>query len=391
VQLRDHVALPRGRSTRSSRPGTDQRARRQRDLEEPVAEGHIADVATQPQGATGLTGFRSVNAALRGVRSFRRGDARSAETPTDSTFAWRRAVKTNLLSQIAPDNRLLRRLSIATKTATEAFVAVSFATKAGAATLVQVLSPMVKRGASVKVYLSGYMNITHPKALSDLHSLALHYPDQLHVYFDPDSTFHCKFMLLRLPDKKFEAFVGSSNLSVSAFHDEGELNVQVSGSTTDAFYKSAQFARQHIENDFAFEPLKPDAIEEYRIRRQKGPASTPSKKSKSRDKNGTKPGASNSGFHLTVQKVPIYVAARLFSTKERNAITSKRPEWHRFFGWISAFNHIKPGQDVLEIDKTTSPYRFAVHRVIGHDSVAGAGHILGVQARRLRKLSVLSQ
>ena len=103
-------------------------------------------------------------------------------------------MKVSLLTQIAPEKKLLERLTPAAKNAQNAFVAVSFIQRKGFMHLFKSIKGILERAGEVTVYTSGYLRITEPAALEDLLRMADHYPF-LTVYFKPDDRFHSKFLL----------------------------------------------------------------------------------------------------------------------------------------------------------------------------------------------------
>lgn len=301
-------------------------------------------------------------------------------------------MRTVLLSQIAPVNRLLSRLKEAAGTATDALVAVAFATEKGAQKLVEVLSPVVTRGATVRVYLSGYMMVTHPQALWDLFALAKAFPGRLSVYFDSNSKFHYKFILLRIPHGKFVAFIGSSNLSVSAFDEEGELNVSVSGSTTDPFFSDASAVERHIAKDFGFRPLTKDVIGDYQKVFKKKPSGPTGS---GRGPDSGLPRSKTTVVHadatlVSVPRVPIMVS-NVLATREEVAAVRTATGWDDWIGWTRVLGQLNHGSPVVIVSKIDSPKCFWIARIINDDRVKGVGHVVGVRSGRFRNLSLLAR
>src|SRR5262245_36772264 len=133
-----------------------------------------------------------------------------------------------LLTQIAPENRLLNRLGPEADVARSAFVAVSFVQRAGMRHLFANIKGVLNAGKAVTVYTSSYLQITDPEALADLSRLTEDY-DSLRVFFNPANRFLSKFYLFARPGRAYSLFLGSSNVSVGGFTDNGELNVHIRG------------------------------------------------------------------------------------------------------------------------------------------------------------------
>jgi HKD family nuclease len=175
-------------------------------------------------------------------------------------------MRVSLLTQIAPENRLLTRIGPAAKDAESVVIAVSFIQRSGMKQLFRQLRPMLERGRQVTIYTSGYMGITDPLALDDLLRLSNHY-ESLKAYFNIDDRFHAKFLLFDEPNGRYALFLGSSNISVEGLAATGELNVYVSGSKSDGVYKDMRIVIDTLQKTRAFEELNTDLIKLYKRHR----------------------------------------------------------------------------------------------------------------------------
>src|SRR5262245_66686138 len=121
-------------------------------------------------------------------------------------------MKASLLTQIAPENRLLNRIGPEAKTARAAFLAVSFIQRAGMKHLFKSLKGLLDRSRPVAVYTSGYLGITDPDALEDLLRLSTRY-EPLQVFFNPVDRFDSKSFHFETPADGYSPCLASSNIS----------------------------------------------------------------------------------------------------------------------------------------------------------------------------------
>jgi len=285
-----------------------------------------------------------------------------------------------LLTQVAPENRLLTRLPRVAAEATEAFVAVSFLTEGGAKLLVDALKPMLMKDRKIRIYCSGYMRVTHPEALRRLVALAKTFP-RLELLFNGENQFHAKFMLFKTKNAGFTVFVGSSNLSTGGLLEAGEVNAVVAGRRSALFFRDAQVVEQNISKMPSFEPLTPTAIEAYArsfVQTPKRPKDV---------KSGKRPPGPIAPPLLVV---PIYVAQEFFEPEEEQAIRGAKPTWKHFLNWDSAFQKLAHNGTFIQIDRTDRRKpKFAIQRYLEHDRIKGVGTVVHVTRGKFCPLSKL--
>ena len=80
-------------------------------------------------------------------------------------------MRTELLTQIAPENSLLSRLKPRARRASTAIIGVSFVQRRGLQHLFACLHGLLEAKRPVEFYTSGYLGITELGALEDLHKL----------------------------------------------------------------------------------------------------------------------------------------------------------------------------------------------------------------------------
>jgi HKD family nuclease len=117
-------------------------------------------------------------------------------------------VKTELLTQIAPENALLLRLRAMARQASAAVVGVAFVWRRGLKPLFSSLGGLLEARGRIEVFTSGYLGVTEPEALDDLLKLSHEY-HSLTVRFNVGDRFHAKFIYLRRPAQAYCLLVGS--------------------------------------------------------------------------------------------------------------------------------------------------------------------------------------
>jgi HKD family nuclease len=271
-------------------------------------------------------------------------------------------MKASLLTQIAPENRLLNRLGPEARTARSAFVAVSFIQRAGMKHLFKSLKVLLDRSLPVTVYTSGYLGITDPKALEDLLRLCDHY-ESLRVFFNAEDRFHSKFFFFEKPGDTYSLFLGSSNVSVGGFADTGELNAHIRGKSTDAICRDIQTVMANLEKNRNFEPLSEDAIRAYRKRHgDKRPKSGPTVK--------------RPRVYLRPEEMPIFVVENRFTGEECKRIEGKHPEWGNYISYTARLKRLKRGDHFLCITKLRGQKpTFTTSRYLEHDRSTGVGTV----------------
>src|SRR3989442_8846021 len=172
-------------------------------------------------------------------------------------------MRTELLTQIAPENSLLSRLKPRVHQAAAAVIGVAFVQRRGLQHLFVCLQGLLEAKRPVEFYTSGYLGITELGALEDLLKLRREY-SSIDVRFNLGDRFHAKFIHLARRDGTYCLFVGSSNISVAGLAGLGELNVQMVGTRHDSVGKSMRVVIDNLRKDRAFRPLDADLIDEYR-------------------------------------------------------------------------------------------------------------------------------
>lgn len=185
--------------------------------------------------------------------------------PTGSAYRVFGGDRPPLLSALGDHLRRCRRASIA----------VSFGMRSGVELLGASISAALRRGASIRLLTSDYLDITEPEALEEL--LALRGDLALRLYHEPDRSFHAKCYIFEHEEGRHAAFVGSSNLSASALQDGIEWNYMVR--ETDDGWSILDLLRRFdalFSSPFA-RPITPELIAAYRARRRpRPPESAPS-------------------------------------------------------------------------------------------------------------------
>jgi HKD family nuclease len=272
-------------------------------------------------------------------------------------------MRTSLLTQIAPENRLLHRLGPEARTARAAFLAVSFIQRAGMKHLFKSLRALLDESRPVAVYTSGYLGITDPAALDDLLRLSSHYRS-LQVFFNPDDRFHSKFFFFDKPADRYSLFLGSSNVSVGGFADTGELNVHIRGKSVDSVHRDIQIVIGNLRNNRGFRPLTSDLISDYR-------------KGMSRRTTVRRPVSSRRPkITLRLDEMPVYVVDSRFTERDCKRIEGEHPEWDNYVSYAPRLRRLKSGDHFLCISKFRGEKAtFTTTRYVEHDRVAGVGMV----------------
>jgi HKD family nuclease len=290
---------------------------------------------------------------------------------------------TQLLTQVAKENQLLERLPMVAKTATSAFIAVSFASKPGIEVLLRALRPMLEKDRQVEVFVSGFLGITSVDALRDLLRVADNYP-RFTVRFNAGQRFHAK-LLLFWDATRFTAFVGSSNLTNGGFREEGELNVEVSGNRAGDIFQQAQVVKNQIRELHGFRELKKPDIDEYAkwrrgVKRPKGKKKVPAGWAPSQPK-------------LTIARMPVYVSDCEYEDDEETLIQTAHPSWKGYLSYGRWFRNLRRNDVFLEIANIAKkPKTFSVCRYIEYDRIAGIGLTAHVKmGKKRKKLATLAR
>lgn len=159
----------------------------------------------------------------------------------------------DLLVNAPGEPSLLAALSSEMKSADRIRIIMSFVKFSGLRLLEAQLREAIDRGVRVEVLTTTYMGATDQRAVDRLQSLGAH----VRVNFDPTTTkLHAKGWLFERNSGLDTAYVGSSNLSVSAMTDGLEWNVRLTkrgqGHLIDKF--RATFESYWDDPDRGFEP-----------------------------------------------------------------------------------------------------------------------------------------
>ena len=154
------------------------------------------------------------------------------------------------------DDPLLPNLVHAINNATEIEITVSFIQPSGLALLFDPLSEALQSGATLKLLTSDYLDITHPKALRELMALVDRGADVRIYQTHSKQSFHMKSYIFVKTNDQSEitggcAFIGSSNISVSALTKGHEWNFRHDYTQP----KTSQAAKQFLSIRTAFENI----------------------------------------------------------------------------------------------------------------------------------------
>lgn len=282
-------------------------------------------------------------------------------------------MKVILLTEIAEENMLLNRLKIEATEADKAVIAVSFINSAGLTHLVSKLKPLLEAGHSVAIFTSGYLRITEPKALQRLLKLTSTF-DSLKVFFNPNDRFHAKFLLFEKPNRAYTLFLGSSNITLQGLGAAGELNVQISGKSSDEVFKSVKIVIANLASDTSFKELDGNLIDEYEQNYELA-----RKRNKATEKRHHKKNHP-SIFHLPPpQTMRIYTVHSFFNRSEKNAIESDHPKWGFYLNYLAPLTSLKKNDLFLLISKIRGGKKtVSVAKYFEFDKVESVGRIAHV-------------
>jgi HKD family nuclease len=286
-------------------------------------------------------------------------------------------MKVSLLTQIAPENRLLTRLGPQAKDAESAIVAVSFIQRSGMKHLFQRLRPLLDRDRPVTIFTSGYLGITDPLALEDLLRLTKLYKS-LKAFFNLEERFHSKFLLFDKPRSSYALFLGSSNISVEGLAATGELNVHVRGQKSDSIYRDMQIVIGSLRQSHRFEELAQDLIAEYR---------------RHYPKRSTKQGlpARRVRLILPSDKMPVYLIWQRFTVAEERKIKKKHPRWDNYVSYDRLLKKLKLGDHFICIRKLRGERpTFTMCKYLEHDRIGGVGTVAHIKDGAILSLKKLS-
>ena len=119
--------------------------------------------------------------------------------------------------------------------ANEVKIIVSFLRESGVQLIIKDLKKQAMKGTDIKILTSNYLNITEPSALYLLKD-ELGKMVNLRLYETEEISFHPKAYFFKSENKEV-LFVGSSNLSYSAFHSGVEWNYRLIDKNDPEAYK----------------------------------------------------------------------------------------------------------------------------------------------------------
>jgi len=280
-------------------------------------------------------------------------------------------MRTSLLTEIAPENSIAKRLDREVPKSERVFIAVAFVTRGGARQLFSGLRPLLEAGKPVELHTSGYMGNTEAEALRDLLKMAGEY-SSLTLRFSARERFHAKFILLQQHSERYCLYAGSSNISRAGLAGLGEINVEILGSRGDSVWQSVRIVIDNLRKDVDFRPLDTDAIEEYESewrgkrkkrrtgRRQAPPSNLP-----------------------PLQRMPVLVVKDEFTEDEMEKIRSVHPQWRDYVDVTPGLRTLKRGQSFFYIDVVDrAKKRCAGAKFLTYDKVRGVGMIAHVRVGR---------
>jgi superfamily II DNA or RNA helicase/HKD family nuclease len=132
----------------------------------------------------------------------------------------------------------------------------AFVRFAGVSTMLDELRGIVERGGGLRVITTTYMGATERKALDALVEVGA----EVRVAFDAMRTkLHAKAWILHRPRGLSTAFIGSSNLSLTAMHLGLEWNVRLAEAEAGSLIERMKATFATYWEDDAFEPYDPHA------------------------------------------------------------------------------------------------------------------------------------
>ena len=150
-------------------------------------------------------------------------------------------------------------------------VAVAFIQMSGLYRIKGYLEDMLtKHNTKIALITGTYLDITAPESLYLLQDLAIQWPEKLDVrmYSRQNKSFHPKSYLFEKQDGTATAYVGSSNLTGSAFNDGIEWNMRLFSSASSSEYRQLTRAFDELFNGPDAVPLTNEFIRKYESRRK---------------------------------------------------------------------------------------------------------------------------
>jgi superfamily II DNA or RNA helicase/HKD family nuclease len=168
------------------------------------------------------------------------------------------------------DDPLLPHLLYHLETAVELDVAVAFVLPGGARHLESHLRELLGRGGKLRLLTGDYLDVTDPDALRLLIDVASENSDrvELRAFETKKVGFHPKTYITRSGDGSGVAYVGSSNLTLSALTKGVEWNYRVVSSRDAEGFQDVVRAFDELFLHQAVVPLNDDWIDRYEARRR---------------------------------------------------------------------------------------------------------------------------
>jgi superfamily II DNA or RNA helicase/HKD family nuclease/diadenosine tetraphosphate (Ap4A) HIT family hydrolase len=173
---------------------------------------------------------------------------------------------------------LLPELKRELETATDVDIAVAFVVPSGLEQLLPSLEALLARGGALRVVTGDYLDFTEPAALRQLLDLRLEYPAarfELRVFVSAGTSFHPKAYVLKSRSPQGgAAFVGSSNLTLTALRDGVEWNYRVVPAREAEGFSQVCAAFEALFKHPRTRPVDDEWVKEYEARRRARPANT---------------------------------------------------------------------------------------------------------------------
>lgn len=145
-------------------------------------------------------------------------------------------------------------------------IAVAFILKSGVALIREHLADLIRRGGQVRIVTGDYFDVTDPDALVELNDLGENM--HLRVFEASDTSFHPKSYIFYNSQHQGTAFVGSSNLTLTALRGGIEWNYRVLEDQTDRGFVDVANAFEQLFNDEKVRTVDAEWIDAYRKRRR---------------------------------------------------------------------------------------------------------------------------
>ena len=168
------------------------------------------------------------------------------------------------------DDPLLPRLLDDLDEARSVDLAVAFVFPSGVQLILEHLRDCLDRAGKVRILTGDYLDLTDPQALLQL--LDLEGNLELRVFETKNVTFHPKAYIFQNRDGSGRAYVGSSNLTLSALRQGIEWNYRVDSHSNEQGFRVIQQAYDQIFQHPSTCPVDHHWIDAYRRRRQVRPS-----------------------------------------------------------------------------------------------------------------------